>query len=73
MTSKDICDEPHCYDQAEVRAMAKTGGYLEFCAHHYDRHLKTEKGARNMAAFAAEIIDERIVDKKEQSNEHEYI
>lgn len=59
LSNTDICEQPHCYDAAEVRVLAKSGGYLDFCAHHYDRHLKLPGGKEKMEAFALEVIDER--------------
>lgn len=66
LTDKDLCEQPHCYDGAEVRVLAKTDGYLDFCAHHYDRHLKLPGGKEKMEAFALEVIDEREFHNKEE-------
>jgi hypothetical protein len=58
LQATDRCDEGMCYAQAYVRAKA-IDGELDFCVHHYDRHLKLPGGAEKMAAFAFEVIDER--------------
>lgn len=53
----DRCDEPMCHAQAYVRLLA-IDGFLDFCGHHYERHLKLGAKEKFDKIFY-EIIDER--------------
>jgi hypothetical protein len=57
LLAADRCDEPMCYAQAYVRLLG-IGGFLDFCGHHYERHLKLGAGPKFEKSFY-EIIDER--------------
>jgi hypothetical protein len=57
LLATDRCDEGMCYAQAHVRLLAPDG-FLDFCGHHYERHLKLGAGPKFDKIFY-EVIDER--------------
>jgi hypothetical protein len=57
LLATDRCDEGMCYAQAYIRLVAPDG-FLDFCVHHYDRHLSLGAGPKFDKAFY-EVIDER--------------
>lgn len=57
LKATDRCDEGMCYAQAYVRLLAPDG-FLDFCGHHYQRHLSLGAGPKFEEIFY-EIIDER--------------
>jgi hypothetical protein len=57
LLATDRCDEGMCYAQAYVRLVAPDG-FLDFCGHHYKRHLSLGAGPKFEKIFY-EIIDER--------------
>lgn len=57
LQATDRCDEGMCYAQAYVRLVAPDG-FLDFCGHHYQRHLSLGAGPKFDKIFY-EVIDER--------------
>ena len=66
LLATDRCDEPMCNAQAYIRLLA-VDGFLDFCVHHYERHLKLGAGPKFEKSFY-QIIDER--ERLEESRSH---
>lgn len=64
LKAADRCDESMCYARANVRLVA-VDGLLEFCSHHYERHLRLGAEEKFAKAFY-QIIDERDRPDEEQ-------
>lgn len=71
LQATDRCDEGMCYAQAYVRVVG-VGGSLDFCVHHYDRHLRLPGGKEKMEAAFFQVIDERerLVENRSQGDDY---